>query len=247
MRSVACGPMMWMPSVSSVSRLAMILAKPSYSPPMIALPTAWNGIFADLDRQAALLALLLGQADRGDLGAAVRGPRLLDVVHRVDVRVAGDRVGRDDPLVRGGVGEHQPADDVADRVQVRLLRPHVAVDLDDAAVDDSAVVVSSPTSSTFVARPAATSSISAAISVASLPSGPTVIRTPSSPAMTDAASNRALVMTLIPRRVKLRSSSLLTPRGPRAGRSPGGTPAASPSRPGRGTSRRTPRRRRRRR
>ena len=85
----------------------------------------------------------------------------------------------------------------------------------------SAVVVSRPTSSTLVARPAATSSISAEISAASLPSGPTVRRTPSSSATTLAASNRALVMTLIPRRVKLRSSSLLTSRsssGTMAGR-----------------------------
>ena len=43
MRSVACGPMMWTPSVSSVSLSAMTLTKPSYSPPMIALAIAWNG------------------------------------------------------------------------------------------------------------------------------------------------------------------------------------------------------------
>src|SRR6185369_204644 len=42
-RSVACGPMMWIPRVSSVSLFAMTFAKPSYSPPMIALAIAWNG------------------------------------------------------------------------------------------------------------------------------------------------------------------------------------------------------------
>ncbi len=48
MRSVACGPMMWTPSVSSVSASAMTLAKPSYSPPMIALAMAWNGTLPTL-------------------------------------------------------------------------------------------------------------------------------------------------------------------------------------------------------
>jgi len=48
MRSVACGPMMWMPSVSLVSVFAMILAKPSYSPPISAFAIAWNGTLAVL-------------------------------------------------------------------------------------------------------------------------------------------------------------------------------------------------------
>ncbi len=76
-------------------------------------------------------------------------------------------------------------------------------------------------SSTLVARPVATSSSSAAISAASPPSGPTVSATPRRRATTDAASKRALVMTLMPRRVKLRSSSWLTSRsssGTTAGR-----------------------------
>ena len=134
MRSVACGPMMWTPSVSSVRLSAMTLAKPSYSPPMIAFAMAWNGTLPTLYSVPAALHLLLGQADRGDLGPAVGRARLADVVHLVDVGVAGDRVRRDDPLVRRGVGQPQAADDVADRVDVRLLRPHVAVDLDDPAV-----------------------------------------------------------------------------------------------------------------
>jgi len=47
-RSVACGPMMWIPRVSSVSLFAMTFAKPSYSPPMIALAIAWNGTLPTL-------------------------------------------------------------------------------------------------------------------------------------------------------------------------------------------------------
>ena len=112
----------------------MTFAKPSYSPPMTRLRDRLERDLADLDRQPALLGLLLGQADRGDLRPAVGRPRLLHVVDRVDVLVAGDRVGGDDALVAGGVGEHQAADEVADRVDVRLLRPHPAVDLDEAPV-----------------------------------------------------------------------------------------------------------------
>ena len=134
-RSVACGPMMWTPSVSSVSLFATTFAKPSYSPPMIALAIAWNGTLPILTGQSLLLGLLLGQPDRRDLGAAVRRPRLLDVVDLVDVLLAGDHVGGDDALVARRVREHQPADGVADRVQMRLARPHPAVDLDEALLD----------------------------------------------------------------------------------------------------------------
>ena len=52
----------------------------------------------------------------------------------MDLGIARDRVRRDDPLVRRGVGEHQAADDVADGVEVGLPGAHVAIDLDEAAV-----------------------------------------------------------------------------------------------------------------
>ena len=127
---------MWTPSVSPVWVLPMTFAKPSYSPRDERLGDRLERDLADLVRQALLLALLLGEPDRRDLGPAVRRPRLLDVVHRVGVLVAGDRVGGEDPLVARRVGEHQPADDVADRVQVRLARPHrPEVDLHEALVD----------------------------------------------------------------------------------------------------------------
>src|SRR6185369_16845437 len=71
----------------------------------------------------------------GDLGPAVRRPRLLHVVDLVDVLLAGDDVGRDDALVAGGVGEHEASDSVANRVEVRLARPHPAVDLDEPLLD----------------------------------------------------------------------------------------------------------------
>ena len=62
----------------------------------------------------------------------------------------------------------------------------------------------------LAARPVATSISSARSSAGSLPSGPTIRQMPLSSAVTDAASNRALVMTVMPRLVKLRSTSLLT-------------------------------------
>src|SRR4051794_30293884 len=90
---------------------------------------------AHLDRQPALLSLLLCQTDRRDLRPAIRRSRLEDVVDRVDVTVAGDGVGGDDPLVARRVREHQAADDVADRIEVRIAGPHPAINLDDATLD----------------------------------------------------------------------------------------------------------------
>ena len=63
---------------------------------------------ADLDREAALDALGLGQADRGDLRPAVRGARLLVVVHVVDVGVARDRVGGVIPSCAAVCASHRP-------------------------------------------------------------------------------------------------------------------------------------------
>ncbi len=76
-------------------------------------------------------------------------------------------------------------------------------------------VVSRPIPSTFAARPVATRMQSATISLAAPPSGPTVSRMPSSATFSEAASKRAFVMTSMPRRLKLRSSSLLTSRSSR--------------------------------
>ena len=72
----------------------------------------------------------------------------------------------------------------------------------------------------LAARPVATSIISARSSAGSLPSGPTIRQMPLSSAVTDFASKRALVMTVMPRFVKLRSSSLLT-SGSSSGTMPG--------------------------
>src|SRR5215210_8094117 len=89
---------------------------------------------ADLVRNPSLLALLLREPDGRDLRPAVRRSRLLDIVDLVDVLLARDRVRGDEPLVGRRVREPQPADHVADGVDVGLPRPHLPVDLDDAAI-----------------------------------------------------------------------------------------------------------------
>ena len=77
----------------------------------------------------------------------------------------------------------------------------------------SAFVVSRPISSTLAARPVATRmQLGARSRSAPCPRGRPSSVTPSLPALTDVASKRAFVMTVMPRRVKLRSSSWLTSR-----------------------------------
>ena len=102
---------------------------------MIALAIGLERDLADPCPETAIDALGLGQTDRGDLRPAVRRAGLFGVVHLVDVAVAGDRMGRDQALVGGRVSQPQPADGVSDGIDVRLLGPHPAVDLDHAAVD----------------------------------------------------------------------------------------------------------------
>ena len=93
-----------------------------------------EGHLADLDGDAVALAFLLRPADRRDLRPRVGRARHLEVVDLLGLG-AGDRVDRRDALVRGDVREQQAADDVADRVQVRLGGAHPAVDLDEALLD----------------------------------------------------------------------------------------------------------------
>ena len=89
---------------------------------------------ADLDRDAVALAFVLRPADRRDLRPRVGRARHLEVVDVLGL-CAGDVADRRDALVRGHVREQQAADDVADRVQVRLGGAHPRVDLDEALLD----------------------------------------------------------------------------------------------------------------
>src|SRR4051812_37157601 len=104
MRSVACGPTTWTPSVSSVVASAMTFAKPSYSPPMIALAIAWNGtlpILAVWPFSLACAAVSPIEAISGRQYVA----RLAVVIEVVDVDVASDRVDRRQTLMARGMSQ----------------------------------------------------------------------------------------------------------------------------------------------
>src|SRR5690606_9064401 len=94
---------------------------------------------ADPDLVAGLFRLGLGQADAGDLRAAVSaaGYRVAIERVRVDVLVAEflrDRLGRGDAFVTGLVREPWSRHAVADRPQALGLGAAVGVDLDKSAV-----------------------------------------------------------------------------------------------------------------
>ena len=114
------------------------------------------------------------------------------------------------PSWRRRVRQPQAADDVADRVDVRLLRAHVAVDLDDPAVRLDLRGLEADVLDVGGAAGRDQQELGARSRSASLPSGPTIRLTPVFEALTPATSKRALVMTVMPRFVKLRSSALLT-------------------------------------
>ena len=137
MSSVTWAPIMCTPRTSSVSASAMTLTKPLVSPLMMALPLAWKGNLPTRVLRPAASHCGRGQTDGGDLRPRVRGPRHLHVVDRLHL-AAGDGVDRGDALVGGHVRQPQSADDVADGVEVRIGRAHVAVDLDEAALHDGA-------------------------------------------------------------------------------------------------------------
>ncbi len=168
MSSVTCAPIMCTPSSSSVSASAMTFTKPPVSPLMMALPLAWKGNLAHARGSAGQPRTRPGPPDRGDLRPGVRGARHPDVVDRLHLP-AGDGVHGGDALVRRHVGQPQPADDVADGVQVRLGRAHVAIHLDDAPVDDRPGRLEAHRRPCWRARPVATSICSARSSAGSSP------------------------------------------------------------------------------
>src|SRR4029079_15145117 len=80
------------------------------------------------------LQLLLRLADPGDLGAGVDHPR-----NRVEVDVrlrADDPLGDGDALFLALVGEHRPANDVADRPDVLEVGPALAGHRDETPPTD---------------------------------------------------------------------------------------------------------------
>ena len=110
--------MMWAPSSTPVPASATILAKPSTSPTIVALPSARNGNEPVFDLVAGLARLRLGHARPLLICGrqkVTRGMRSMSHRRRV---VAGDGLDRHDRLVAGDVGEGEAGHDVADRVQV---------------------------------------------------------------------------------------------------------------------------------
>src|ERR1051326_2450036 len=93
-----------------------------------------EGELAGLDVVAALLRLLLRQPHRRHLGVRVRAVRHVVVIERTHFE-ALHVLDREDALGRGDVGERGGRDDVADRVDPRLARAHVLIDLHEAALD----------------------------------------------------------------------------------------------------------------
>src|SRR5215211_8885108 len=86
-----------------------------------------------LDLLAGLLRGILGEPDARDLRVAEG--RAGDEVRLDRVRGgAGDRLGGDDTLLLRLVRERGPADEIADRVDLRVRGPLVLVDLDAAVV-----------------------------------------------------------------------------------------------------------------
>ncbi len=87
-----------------------------------------QGEAADPDLVPARLGDRLGEADAGDLGIAEGAVGDLVVVDRLRL-AAGDRLRRDDPFMRRGVGVSRCRDQVADGVDRRIAGAHPGVDL----------------------------------------------------------------------------------------------------------------------
>src|SRR5690606_28867087 len=83
---------------------------------------------------AACLRVVLGNADPRDLRVGIRDGRNHSSVEEAFLARRG--LGGDLAFVRGLVGEHRRADDVADREDVRHVRAHLPVDLDEAPLVD---------------------------------------------------------------------------------------------------------------
>ncbi|PAV92830.1 hypothetical protein WR25_24902 [Diploscapter pachys] len=97
------------------------------------LAVANEGELADLHVMARILGLRFGQADAGDLRAAVGAAGDVPRLERVRV-LAGDLLDADDAFVARLMRQPGRAGDVADRVDALDVRPAVAVDLDVAAL-----------------------------------------------------------------------------------------------------------------
>ena len=92
-----------------------------------------EGKLADLHGDALFLGLFLAEADVGDLRVRVHAVRRRVIVGDA-VAVSGDVLDRAHAFVGGDVGEHDPADHVADRPHAIRARAQVVIHHDPAAV-----------------------------------------------------------------------------------------------------------------
>ena len=94
-------------------------------------PVGREGKLPDAVLAAALLRMTLAEADGGDFGPGVDDARNAAIVHVH--RLPTDHFGRDDAFLLSLVGEHRPGNAVADREDVRQVRPELGVDQNLAA------------------------------------------------------------------------------------------------------------------
>ncbi len=140
MRSVTWGPIVV--HAGDLVRLAVRddLREPLRIAPDERLADRRIGHLADLRGDPLALALLLAAADGRDLGPAVCRAGHLEVVDPFGLG-AGDGMHGGDALVCRHVSQPQPADDVADGVEVRLGGAHAVVHLHDALLELGARVL----------------------------------------------------------------------------------------------------------
>jgi len=95
-----------------------------------------EGKAADRIGNAGGLQLFLGAADGGCFRRGIEHARDHAVIHMA--MLAGNDLGDGDALVLGLMGEHRPADDIADRIDAGNIGRETIVDHDAAAFERDA-------------------------------------------------------------------------------------------------------------
>ena len=116
----------------------IVLTIPSGSPSAIALPLPINGKWPTLTSYPASLAACFGEADAGDLRAAIGAGRDVAGVERVHVVDPGDPLDADHALVAGLVRQPWRPDEIADRIDAGLAGAQPFIDDDMGALDHDA-------------------------------------------------------------------------------------------------------------
>ena len=119
-----------LPGSRSVLGSTISFVSPSVRPIDWARPEAPHGKRTTIDFAILGFGLRFGQAAPGDFGIGEDDRRNRHVVERG--RLAGERIGDDFGFARRLVGQHRFAGDVADREDVRVGRPPLRIDRDEA-------------------------------------------------------------------------------------------------------------------